>query len=619
MRKSHPLNVLEDLLVDPASRLKRKGVRLKSVDSKTVLSVYRHWIILQCDLGFLSSDSHPSIIRNIWRDITSRDIYDVLGAMDACVGLLRRRNSRGFKAHVSEISPHYYGVIKESSLSWFLTGSVSDMKNLLQSFSYCSRISLKKIDLKDQCIGEYLETESRISTRDYPFLDTVRSKIERWCQDFREEDVVFKHGPGGVAFIKKATLGDKYANLKRDSLIDSVYGHRYYTGHCPVQYDLDRCSQTIFVPKSWKTFRTISMEPPTLMYLQQGVWNAIDSMVKRNPYLRSRIDFHDQTRNTTLARLGSIDCSYSTIDLSAASDSVSYELVAALFGNTSLFPHIVATRSYHTVLPNGERIELKKFAPMGSALCFPIETMIFAAIAETSVERVSRLRGHGVPSTYSVFGDDIIVPSACSNDLIWLLESYGFLVNTSKSFYDDNTSFRESCGGEFVDGIDVTPLRISRWYSTSYDNAACVGLVDMINSCFHKGFTLLRASYLRELRSVTFLENETEKGYIPFFGQSGIESFDDTNYHTQTRTSRLFYRQVFATAVLAEVEPGDGEMGLQHWFRRTVDRGSTPGSLSFAHDRITTVEAIDGSVGKSSVQLQNRWVTLPSERNPEWR
>jgi len=57
-----------------------------------------------------------------------------------------------------------------------------------------------------------------------------------------------------------------------------------------------------------------------------------------------------------------------------------------------------------------------------------------------------------------VYGDDIIIDSSLSTTLIEILAKCGFEVNKGKSFVASN-AFRESCGGYYFRGFDVTPLR----------------------------------------------------------------------------------------------------------------------------------------------------------------
>ena len=84
-------------------------------------------------------------------------------------------------------------------------------------------------------------------------------------------------------------------------------------------------------------------------------------------------------------------------------------------------------------------IRLKKFAPMGSALCFPIECIIFGSIVRLAN------REKGVNTEFRVYGDDLVVDDRIFLKVIELLEVFGFRVNVDKTFFPYHP-FKESCG-----------------------------------------------------------------------------------------------------------------------------------------------------------------------------
>lgn len=91
---------------------------------------------------------------------------------------------------------------------------------------------------------------------------------------------------------------------------------------------------------------------------------------------------------------------------------------------------------------------------MGNGYTFPLQTVIFSAVV------LACLQWRGIPSTsvcaselWSVFGDDIICPSACADDVVSILHLLGFKVNQDKSFVKG--PFRESCGSDFFNGSDI--------------------------------------------------------------------------------------------------------------------------------------------------------------------
>jgi hypothetical protein len=201
-----------------------------------------------------------------------------------------------------------------------------------------------------------------------------------------------------------------------------------------------------FVPKTAKTHRTIAVEPMLNGFLQKGVDQVIRSRLKD----RRRIDLSDQGVNQKRAYLGSLDiCDpYATLDLSAASDSISIEVVRRLLP-PAWFRFLDRLRSPAYEL-NGVVRRYNKFCSMGNGFCFPLETLIFAALCHAAYV-MCRQRPDVV-----VYGDDIIVRQNIALYVIELLKHCGFTINTDKSFVFG--PFRESCGADWLRGQDITPV-----------------------------------------------------------------------------------------------------------------------------------------------------------------
>jgi hypothetical protein len=541
--------------------LYRKGVVLSDNDSQTVLDIYQQWLLLMTDLGYLTSETLLRTAHRLWDDITKVDVLDLNNSFAECLHLIRMQTSKGFKVLCGKISSHLFCLITDD-LEKISLGDVHAAKRLVQLFSYTSRLSLNDIDLTQQQLDDYMDVESNIRN-DFPvsIIRPLNMYIKRWMGRFLVDEIIPQHGPGGVAKLGRCSIEVKYNNLYSDRRLEYSFGPPLW----PVKSDsgLSRTSQTIFVPKSYKSFRTISMEPATLQYYQQGVWRVIEKIVSRSPYLRNHIGFRDQTRNKRLAQEGSINRNYATIDLSSASDSVSYELVKQLFRGTWLSRYFLSTRSTSTELPDGRIVQLKKFAPMGSALCFPIETLIFAAVCELVTKR------HRISGQYSVFGDDIIVPVQCTEDLIDVLNTLGFSTNRSKSFYLDTCWFRESCGGEYCDGYDVTPMRVSRKYVAQEQFVRLSKLIDMANTAYNYQFLNLRYFFIRKLRDMN---------YIPLFGPNALLGDNYSNYHTKTRWNRdLQLIECRVTSCMSKVKDSDRRkqdeaVRYHHWLNQTFGR-----------------------------------------------
>jgi len=560
MRPSQAILVLEALDIKYPGPLSRKGVELSSDDNRTTREVYQQWLLLLIDLGYLHHDELRSTGGLLYQTMLEKDILDLNSAFAELLGSVRNQENKGFKALCSRISCHLFNIIKDDFKA-VIRGDVISAGRLVQIFSYTSRLTLTDIDLTKECLTDYMNIESSIDESYYStsVTSSLNKIIKRWTRSFDPSRFQFQHGPKGVAgHGRKASMEDKYKDLTTDPLLNYAFGSPWWVQQ-EITSSLDRISHTVFVPKSYKTFRTISMEATTLMYLQQGVWREIDRVVDSSTYLRDRIGFREQNRNQQLAQEGSLNRNYATIDLSSASDSVSYSLVKKLFKGTGLLRFLVATRSSRTLLPDGRLVDLKKFAPMGSALCFPVETMIFASICEHVT------REHGFSGDFSVVGDDIIVPTQCASDVMYVLESLGFSVNRSKSFYHPDNWFRESCGGEYCDGYDVSPLKVSRKYAHTEQLERLSGLTDLSNEAYYRGFKNLRSFFLKKLR---------DNKFIAHFDPNGVVADNYSNYHTERRWDSDLQRiELWCTKLVTETKPHSSEQTrLRHWFESTQHR-----------------------------------------------
>lgn len=192
------------------------------------------------------------------------------------------------------------------------------------------------------------------------------------------------------------------------------------------------------VPKNWKTGRTIACEPEGNMFLQL----AFDSYAKRK-LSRRGIDLSDQSKNQELAKLASHGEYLATIDLSMASDTLSYNTVALLLPQ-DWFSFLSDIRCKIGRL-GGRSYKYAKFSSMGNGATFPLETLVFAAACEALGSVV-----------YSVYGDDIIIEKDNAESLYALLGFLGFIPNEDKSFVSG--PFKESCGVNYFRGIDITPF-----------------------------------------------------------------------------------------------------------------------------------------------------------------
>lgn len=351
--------------------------------------------------------------------------------------------------------------------------SVLDViKWLRQDFGFLKKLDVARPDIQDATLAEFHSYEEYLAdmvvdqrrSEEYQCIVAAMNKLLRnHVEYFTMDRFSPKHGPGAVADSSVKSWYTKCDTMKQDRRMayllrkhdlgsESEYAPGLLGEHS------DRTSRFICVPKSWKKLRGISAEPTELQFWQQGVLSQIDKMFRHDKWWRCRVNLHDQSKSQELALIGSLSDFYATIDLSSASDSVTLQLVKDVFKGTPLLPWLLACRSTHTEC-GGVIRRIAKFAPMGSACCFPVECIVFALAAEVACAR-GRIPSLDEPGRVCVYGDDIIIPHYGVEPLLGILSVLGFKVNTEKSYWAGN--FREACGVEAWRGHDITPARYQR-------------------------------------------------------------------------------------------------------------------------------------------------------------
>jgi len=269
---------------------------------------------------------------------------------------------------------------------------------------------------------------------------------------------------------------------------DSLSGIRF------VEEEEEEPVRVVQVPKTLKTPRTISVEPSYTMLMQQSIAKPLMVWLESKEFGFQSIRFVDQSINRRLARAGSLDGSLATIDLKDASDLVSNDLVQTIFRGPcpTFLGFIQSCRTTKARMPDKTIVPLRKFASMGSALCFPIEAMVFFtiimyALVKSSGRVPSRRLLQALAKDVAVYGDDIIVPSLMAPVVMETLEAFGLKVNHDKSFHTG--LFRESCGGDYYNGVDITPVYVRQWDDTGTLSSASqlVAYTALSNTFYTKG------------------------------------------------------------------------------------------------------------------------------------
>lgn len=417
-----------------------------------------------------------------------------------------------------------------------------ERENPLEQFRLCHQMAQFPLrltltgdySLYNNLYREWVDLDD--SMRNEPVKYGLRSYFKKYFSDWNDVQPFFecfqpRHGSGATADVIHKGIASKYRKLGWDPRVQLLLNCTGWSDAF-MGPSFDRTSKLIMVPKSMVKKRLIAPEPTTCQYLQQGVFQVLNAYIKRNKDLGKRICLEDATLNADMAQEGSIGGYYSTIDLSNASDSVNWESFKAWAFGTWLYKLVFLTRTDYCAVPGIGSVHLAKASSMGSATNFPLECFVFCAIVEYGIEAQG---GTVSESNYRVYGDDIVVETIYYDSVISALVHFGFKVNNRKSYHGSGPHiYRESCGGEYLDGADVTPMRISRKLSgfLRVDDDRCwqSHVTDLVNESYIRGFKTLRMLLIR------LLLNQPVK-LRPLFGGSGdghIYTTSPTNFHLLT-------------------------------------------------------------------------------------
>lgn len=443
----------------------------------------------------------------------------------------------------------------------------------------------------------------------------------RFEGSFDLAEVKPKHGPGATA--EKITGNRKflvqtwYTRLERQvpSDLNVIPNWNYVEDLAAVDFLSPRDElpvRVVSVPKTLKSPRIIAIEPVHMQYVQQGYLEFLVKELETRGLTAGHVNFTDQSINRTIAKLGSVDGKISTIDLSEASDRVSAKLVRRMLRCApSLSAGLFACRSSKAITPDGRLRVLRKFASMGSAVCFPVEGMyFFTALISAMHARDGRRPSVESVAKYSrrvyVYGDDLIVPTDYAAFVCEWLETIGLKVNRQKSFWTGK--FRESCGGDYYDGFDVKPIYYRRLLETHKPSAkAIVSNVSFVNQLYEAGFW----------RAATALRKVVERSVgkkLPYSSvDGGCLAWRHVKYSSSSkRWNRHLSRFEIRGLVVEPRKKMDQLDGYPALMKAFLSRGGSPSVLDLLRQRgsLTDELHLERSVVPRAIRLKHAWVPV---------
>lgn len=352
-------------------------------------------------------------------------------------------------------------------------GCIKSIRELCYFFKKLTPTDSRQEVLEKRTVREFVETDQQVMLLD-SFDSSLVEQLERISRlvlpkldQFQELDC--RHGPGAVA--EGFSANQKWSALT-SSIVDGSLSIPGYDLVSSLRQDEHGTKSSfkklsdaslICVPKTQTALRTITVEPMLNQFYQQGLNKLLRDEICKCPVLSHSLDLTDQSKNQQLAIDGSIDGEWTTVDLSRASDLLSIDLVKLVFRSKPRFLEALLESRTPTVKVQGKTLLLNKYAGMGNATTFPVQSVVFALLAiAAGMEgmKLSYRNATRVAKQVRVFGDDIIVRTPIYVRLKKWITSFGLRINQKKTFTDG--FFRESCGVDCYRGFNVTPIYLHR-------------------------------------------------------------------------------------------------------------------------------------------------------------
>lgn len=345
-----------------------------------------------------------------------------------------------------------------------------------------------------QTDGEVPDLYDHLGNEDRMVMHVARGLVCRVANMLDPYSGIPRHGPGAVATGEIQSEKHKFKRYYTRLADRFSYDEWFFCNPshlCDSLQELQSMesieagtAKVVLVPKDSRGPRLISCEPLEYQWVQQALCSVLVTGIEQHPLTKGRVNFTRQDVNRELALTSSLTGEFVTLDMKEASDRVSLALVKELFPQR-WYDALYACRTPQTKLPNGIVHQMKKFAPMGSAVCFPVESLVFwsLCVATLRVKHKQSLR-KAISSVY-VYGDDIVCKSDSHGLIVSTLPVFGLKLNEDKCCVTG--FFRESCGMDAFAGHPVIPVRFRTPWSHRPKPAVLASYTAQSNELYEQG------------------------------------------------------------------------------------------------------------------------------------
>lgn len=585
------------------------GHRLSKDDTLRVANAYVMWALAAQDLLGNTRLTSDKALKSWVVFLASRDLSEVIDTCKQVLSCVRNWQSHtvipgkdSFKHYLDEqgVRPGTDILRPLWPTLYAFATDFSSFRVINTMLQFILRLTLVDVDwILDENLETYVNFEEILKQQTYP--DEIINGLNEIAVDlFANYEYVGHpcHGNGATSTTKRgagiATKFNKFVNTWGTYQLQQYHEYSHPLIGDEIVSGNEVTTQVVFVPKGIDKKRVVSAEPICNMYWQHALSASLDNMFSKDK--RWHIDLHDQGHNQRLALYGSASLDYATIDLSSASDSVTATLVKRVFNGIPALHDWLRCRTRYCTIPDGRTIQMEKFAPMGSALCFPIECMVFSLI----VQLANRM--NHIDTYFRVYGDDIVVHRSVFDTVVTILEQLHFNINHEKTF-GPYSQFTESCGIECYCGVDVSPFRLPRRYDIVQilegrkSPGRVSGAIELCNGLYENGLFSCRNFLLHRMLDV--IPNLPFSDSLEF----GLDSYESSNYRCKSRYNRDLQRIEHKACVPVTTEsvvPDDirYQLLLERYAQTTRSQLLDP------------LDRIDLRVGDSRTHLRDRWVWL---------
>lgn len=348
--------------------------------------------------------------------------------------------------------------------------------------------------------------------RTRPVISRVRSLMKKWLGPVNWDEIA-KH----CCFGTKATVGnpksDAYYDVKTRVLTGSSSHISQFDDVVvkdPVLTRSLRNSERILctmleqvnVPKSYKILRGITPNTTIGAFLTKGIGIVLEDVCSEQGLSIRKT----QARHRQYVKTYSKTRQYVTADLSAASQCYLLAHLNAMLPRE--WYRLIKLGRIADIGMGGVMFKSQSVMTMGIGFTFPLQTLLFAAI----LTAVRDLLGLNDKLKISVYGDDLIYPREMHKYVVRVFSDLGFSMNYDKTFKD--SYFRESCGADFFNGIDVRPFSPEASYELLKGSRACSFLYKIYNGLMAR-WTPEELRYTRAYLERTILQHTPGIHQVP--------------------------------------------------------------------------------------------------------